>query len=59
MLPANLELSAMEMMLVTTVSRETVLRTYLNKVKNDYEDIPIDCMPSLSMVSEEKKRRRF
>ena len=49
----------MEMMLVTTVSRETVLRTYLNKVKNDYEDIPIDCMPSLGMVSEEKNRRRF
>ena len=37
LLPANLELSAMEMMLVTTMSRETVLRTYLNKVKNDYE----------------------
>ena len=28
LLPANLELSAMEMMLVTTMSRETVLRTY-------------------------------
>ena len=37
LLPANLELSAMEMMLVTTMSREIVLRTYLNKVKNDYE----------------------
>ena len=32
LLPANLELSAMEMMLVTTMSRETVLRTYLNIV---------------------------
>ena len=31
LLPANLELSAMEMMLVTTMSRETVLRTYLNR----------------------------
>lgn len=31
LLPANLELSAMEMMLVTTMSRETVLRTYLNQ----------------------------
>ena len=50
LLPANLELSAMEMMLVTTMSRETVLRTYLNKVKNDYEYILIDCMPSLGMV---------
>lgn len=47
LLPANLELSAMEMMLVTTMSRETVMRTYLNKVKDDYEYILIDCMPSL------------
>ena len=43
LLPANLELSAMEMMLVTTMSRETVMRTYLNKVKDDYEYILIDC----------------
>ena len=33
LLPANLELSAMEMMLVTTMSRETVLRTYLNNAQ--------------------------
>ena len=39
LLPANLELSAIEMMLVTTMSRETVMRTYLNKVKDDYEYI--------------------
>ena len=51
LLPANLELSAMEMMLVTTMSRETVMRTYLNKVKDDYEYILIDCMPSLGMVT--------
>ncbi len=30
LLPANLELSAMEMMLVTAMSRETVLRNYLS-----------------------------
>ena len=33
LLPANLELSAMKMMLVTTMSRETVLRTYLNMMQ--------------------------
>ena len=58
LLPANLELSAMEMMLVTTMSRETVLRTYLNKVKNDYEYILIDCMPSLGMVKQTGCRNR-
>lgn len=51
LLPANLELSAMEMMLVTTMSRETVLRSYLNKVKDNYDYILIDCMPSLGMVT--------
>ena len=51
LLPANLELSAMEVMLVTTMSRETVMRTYLNKVKDDYEYILINCMPSLGMVT--------
>ena len=29
LLPANIELSAMEMMLVTAMSRETILRSYL------------------------------
>lgn len=37
LLPSNLELSAMEMMLVTTMSRETVMRNYLSKVKADYD----------------------
>ena len=30
LLPANIELSAMEMMLVTAMSRETILRSYLS-----------------------------
>jgi len=51
LLPANLELSAMEMSLVTAMSRETVLRSYLSKVKDSYEYILIDCMPSLGMVT--------
>ena len=33
LLPANIELSAMEMMLVTAMSRETILRSYLSEVK--------------------------
>ena len=57
LLPANLELSAMEMMLVTTMSRETVLRTYLNKVKNDYEYILIDCMPRHLMNCDTKRNK--
>lgn len=37
LLPANIELSAMEMMLVTAMSRETILRSYLSKVKDNYD----------------------
>lgn len=51
LLPANLELSAMEYNLMNALSRETTLRTYLNEIKNRYDYILIDCMPSLGMVS--------
>ncbi len=51
LLPANLELSAMEYNLMNALSRETTLRTYLNEVKSRYDYILIDCMPSLGMVS--------
>ena len=51
LLPANIELSAMEMMLVNAMSRETILRSYLSKVKDNYDYVLIDCMPSLGMVT--------
>lgn len=41
----------MEMMLVTAMSRETILRSYLSKVKDNYDYVLIDCMPSLGMVT--------
>lgn len=51
LVPANLELSAMEMNLVNAMSRETTLKTYLNQVKQNYDFVLIDCMPSLGMVT--------
>lgn len=47
LLPANIELSAMEMMLVTAMSRETILRSYLSKVKDNYDYVLIDCIQSI------------
>lgn len=50
-LPANIELSGMEMSLINVMSRETVLRQYLGTIKNQYDYILIDCMPSLGVLT--------
>lgn len=51
LLPANIELSGMEVTLVNTMSRETILRQYLNTVRGEYDAIILDCMPSLGMLT--------
>ena len=50
-LPASIELSGMEVSLVNTMSRETVLRQVLDGVKRQYSHILIDCMPSLGILT--------
>lgn len=51
LLPANIELSGMEVSLVNAMSRETVLKQYLDTVKKQYDFILLDCMPSLGMLT--------
>ena len=51
LMPANLELSGMEVTLVNTMSRELILKDYLHNVKKDYDYILIDCTPSLGMLT--------
>ena len=51
LLPANIELSGMEVTLVNTMSRETVLREYLKTVRDAYDAVILDCMPSLGMLT--------
>ena len=48
--PANRTLSAVEVSLVNTMSRETVLRRYVNSVKKPYDYVLLDCNPSLGML---------
>ncbi len=48
LIPANLELSAMEYNLMNAMSRETTMKKYLNQIKDRYDFVVIDCMPSLS-----------
>ena len=51
LVPSNLELSALEMSLVTAMSRESVMKNYLSQVKDRYDYVLIDCMPSLGMIT--------
>lgn len=51
LMPANLELSALEMSLVGTMNRERVLSEYIDKVKRNFDYVLIDCMPSLGMIT--------
>lgn len=51
LMPANIELSAMEVSLVNTMSREVVLKNYLAEIKPKYDYVLIDCMPSLGMIT--------
>lgn len=51
LVPANIELSGMEVTLVNTMSRETILREYLKMVKDSYDVIILDCTPSLGMLT--------
>jgi len=51
LLPANIELSAFEVGLVSAMSREYVLRDALEPLKARYDFILIDCMPSLGMMT--------
>ena len=51
LLPANIDLAAMEDTLVNIMSRETILREYLNTVRDQYDVILLDCCPSLGMLT--------
>ena len=50
-MPADIQLSGMEVSLVNAMSRETILRQYLDTLKGQYSHILIDCQPSLGMLT--------
>ncbi|MDD4510317.1 MAG: ParA family protein [Oscillospiraceae bacterium] len=51
LMPANIELSGMEVSLVNAMSREKILKQYLDCVKRQYDYVLLDCMPSLGMLT--------
>ena len=51
LIPANIELSAIEVSLVNAMSRELILRSMVDRLREFYDYIIIDCMPSLGMIT--------
>lgn len=51
LMPGNIELSGLEVSLVNVMSREIMMRSYVEMVKKQYDYILIDCMPSLGMIT--------
>lgn len=51
LLPTNLDLASMEVSLVNAMSREYTLRNCISELKNNYDYMLIDCMPSLGMIT--------
>ena len=51
LLPGNIELSGIEVSLVNVMSRESILKQHIEKLKSEFDYILIDCSPSLGMVT--------
>lgn len=51
LIPANLDLSAIEFSLVNAMSREFAMKNVIADIKDKYDYILIDCMPSLGMIT--------
>ena len=51
LMPCNIDLSGVDISLVNAMSREFVLKTYVESIREFYDYILIDCMPSLGMIT--------
>ena len=50
LVPANIELEALDISLVKYINKENILKQYIDNVKEDYDYILIDCRPSLGLT---------
>ena len=51
LMPANIELSGIETTLVNAMNRETILKMYVDSIKDNYDYVIIDCSPNLGQLT--------
>ncbi|MBR5969989.1 MAG: ParA family protein [Lachnospiraceae bacterium] len=52
LMPGNIELSGLESSLISvTIGRESILKDFVDMLRDDYDYILIDCMPSLGLLT--------
>jgi len=51
LLPAHIDLVGAEIEMINLPSREKMMRAALNKIKDDYDFIILDCSPSLGLIT--------
>lgn len=51
LMPSNIDLSGMEIRIINIMSRERVLRAYVDEQRESYDYILIDCAPSLGILT--------
>lgn len=51
LIPSSIQLSGIEPSLVNALSRERILKQFVETIQNDYDYILIDCPPSLGMLT--------
>lgn len=51
LIPANIELEALEMSMIKFIKKESILKGYVRQIKENYDYILIDCRPSLGLLT--------
>lgn len=51
LIPSNIELSAVETSMTSVMSREMILKYYIDTIKDRYDYILLDCLPSLGIMT--------
>ena len=49
--PSSIDLTAIENILINTMSRESILKKFVGYIKEAYDYILLDCMPSLNFIT--------